>query len=247
MIVLAMPDLSQIHPTIRLDHTVERQNESQHHWAIKAAIIDKLRSNPAYEGTIETEKKTGDRIADIRCQLTKSPPEIPRQFVIEIETDSSAKDRLAATADHLKFDHAVFWVFTLGALDERRKTEEILSDYMSTSPALGVASLADGELELGSPIVWDEFSLPSPILGRHELYIPTYDRSVGCYNHGDFEIDGERVAMFRRPGEGVVYISRYRENGQQTLPQLAPWRGKDLTRGIREGDIKRVSPVRGPP
>jgi len=118
-----MSSLVDIHPTLQLDHTVERKNESHKHWAIKAAISDKLRSDPACVGTIETEKKTSDLIGDIRCQLSESPPDMPQRFVVEIETAASNKDRLRATIDHLRFGYAVYWVFTVDAYEARRETE----------------------------------------------------------------------------------------------------------------------------
>jgi len=80
------------------------------------------------------------------------------------------------------------------------------------------------ELSLGTPIVWDEFSPPDPWLGQHELYIPTYNRWVDWFDHGDFAVDGDRVAIFRQPNSGKMYVSRYLENGQQTLPEHFPGR-----------------------
>jgi hypothetical protein len=242
-----MPALVDIHPTIELDHTVERKNESQQHWAIKAAISDKLHSNSACVVAIETEKKTSDLIGDIRCQLSESPSDMPRQFVVEIETAASNKDRLRATIDHLRFGYSVYWVFTVDAHEARRETEDLLDEFVTSAPSLGVASLADGELALGTPIVWDEFSPPDPWLGRHELYVPTYNRWVDCFDHGDFAVDGNRVAIFRQPGSGEVYVCRYLENGQQTLPRRSLWQKEQFHERIREGKIERVSPVRGPP
>ncbi|MFC7230562.1 hypothetical protein ACFQMM_02685 [Saliphagus sp. GCM10025308] len=242
-----MSSLVDIHPTLQLDHTVERKNESQQHWAIKAAISDRLHSDPACVGAIETEKKTSDLIGDIRCKLSESPPDMPHRFVVEIETPASNKDRLRATIDHLRFGYAVYWVFTIAAHEARREVEDLLAEFMTTRPSLGVASLADGELALGTPIVWDEFSSPDPWLGRHELYVPTYNRRVDCFDHGDFVVDGDRVAIFRQPGSEELYASRYLENGQQTLPERSPWQKVQFQENIREGVIERVSPVRGPP
>ncbi|WP_312908193.1 hypothetical protein [Natronosalvus caseinilyticus] len=242
-----MSALVDIHPTIRLDHTVERKNESQQHWAIKAAISDKLHADPSCVGAIETEKKTSDLIGDIRCHLSDSPPDMPQRSVVEIETAASNKDRLRATIDHLRFGYAVYWVFTVDAHEARRETEDLLDEFMTSTPSLGVASLADGELALGTPIVWDEFSPPDPWLGQHELYIPTYNRWGSCFDHGDFAVDGDRVAIYRQPGSGVLYASRYLENGQQTLPRHSPWKKDQFQESIREGEVERVSPVRGPP
>lgn len=242
-----MSSLVDIHPTIQLDHTVERKNESQQHWAIKAAISDRLHLDPACVGAIETEKKTSDLIGDIRCQLSESPPDMPQRSVIEIETAASNKDRLRATIDHLRFGYAVYWVFTVDADEARRETENLLDEFMTSMPSLGVASLADGELALGSPIVWDEFSPPDPWLGQHELYVPTYDRWVECFDHGDFAVDGDRVAVYRQPGSEKLYASRYLENGQQTLPEHSPWQKDQFQESIRDGEAERVSPVRGPP
>lgn len=242
-----MSSLVDIHPTLQLDHTVERKNESHKHWAIKAAISDKLHSDPACVGTIETEKKTSDLIGDIRCQLSESPPDMPQRFVVEIETAASNKDRLRATIDHLRFGYAVYWVFTVDAYEARRETEDLLDEFMTSTPSLGVASLADGELAFGTPIVWDEFSPPDPWLGSHELYVPTYDRYVAFFSHGDFTVDGNRVTIYRQPGSGKLYASRYHQNGQQTLPDRFPWKKDEFLKKIREGEIERVSPVRGPP
>jgi Transposase and inactivated derivatives len=116
-----------------LDHTVERKNESHQHWAIKAAISNKLNSNSACVGDIETEKKTSDLIGDIRCQLSESPADMPERFAVEIETCASNKDRLRATIDHLRFGYAVYWVFTVDAHEDRRKTENLLDEYMSST------------------------------------------------------------------------------------------------------------------
>lgn len=242
-----MSNLVDIHPTIQLDHTVERKNESQQHWAIKAAISDNLHADPACLGAIETEKKTSDLIGDIRCQLSESPPDMPQRFVVEIETAESNKDRLRSTIGHLRFGYSVYWIFTVDTHEARRETEELFDEYISSTPSLGVASLADGELSLGTPIVWNEFSFPDPWLGQHELYVPTYNRGVKCYDHGDFAVNGDRVAIYRQPGSNDVYTSRYLKDGQQTLPEHSPWQKDQFQASIREGEVERVSPVRGPP
>ena len=240
-----MEEFPEIHPRVRLDHRVERKNESVKHWAIKAAIVDLICSHPSAVGEVETEKKTSDLIADIRCNLSKSPSGVPKKFVVEIETECSTKNRLNATVDHLRFGYDVYWVFTAEALDKRETTEEILAEYMSSPLSLGVASLANGGISLGTPVTWDEFSFPSKVL-FNEIYVPTYDRWVCCYNHGDFVMDGERVTFYRPPDERVVYISRYLENGQQTLPERVTSRVR-LAKRMAKGEVERVSPVRGPP
>ncbi|WP_436931478.1 hypothetical protein [Halosimplex halobium] len=236
-----------IHPTLQLDPNVERQNESHHHWAIKSVIVNRLRSNPSYSGTIETEKKTSDQIADIRCQLTNSPPGVPHRFVIEIETTASNKDRLQSTIEHLRFGYSIYWVFEPAAMDARLETEGRLRDHMRLPPSLGIVSLPNGELTLGAPITWEEFQFPPPVMGSHEFYVPTYRRSASCYNHGDFSDDGERFTVYGCPGKNEYYISRYLEGGQQTLPQLAPPHERDLPKRIERGKVKRVGPVRGTP
>ncbi|MFC7018545.1 MULTISPECIES: hypothetical protein [Haloarcula] len=236
-----------VHPAITLDSSVQQQNESEQHWAVKAAICDRLRSDPDYIGTIETEKKTSDLIGDIRCQLSESPSHMPQRFVIEVETAASNKDRLRATIGHLRFGYSVCWIFTVDAHEERRETENILEEFTTSEPSLGVASLADGELSLGTPVRWDEFSPPTPWLGRHELYIPTYNRYVNCFNHGDFKIEGNRVTIYRKPGRGQMYVSWHLENGQQTLPKRAGWDIDEFLKDVQQGKIERVSPVRGPP
>lgn len=244
-----MTELVDIHPSLRLDHTVERKNESHHHWAAKAAIADVIRSDSALVGVIETERKTGERIADIRCVLSKSPPDMPRQFAVEIETPASNKDRHQATIDHLRHGFAVFWVFTGNATDERRTTEELLGNYLSSRPSLGVVALSDGELSLGAPITWGEMSYKAPWLGRMELQIPTYDRREEWYNHGDFKIDDQRVSLLRQrqPGYEELYISEYAEGDQQTLPKPSALSMDELQQRIQDGSVKRISPVRGPP
>lgn len=242
-----MSNFVDIHPTIQLDPNTERKNESHHHWAIKAAIVNRFRSDPKYTGTIKTEKKTSDLIGDIRCQLTDSPPGVPHQFVVEVETEASDKDRLQSTIDHLRFGYATYWVFELAALAKRQETQERLQANMLIPPSLGVVSLPDGELTLGAPIKREEFQFPSPMMGCHEFYVPTYQRSASCFNHGDFSADGERITIYRRPGENEFYISRYLENGQQTLPQLAAPQNRDLLKRIERGEVKRIGPVRGPP
>jgi hypothetical protein len=242
-----MSELVDIHPTIRLDETVERTNESEQHWAIKSAICEKFRSDPACVGAIETEKKTSDLIGDVRAHLAESPPDIPEKFVVEIETPASNKDRLRATREHLKFGYAVYWVFCVNAHSNRRKTETLLAKYTDSRPSLGVVSLGDGELSLGTPVTWEEFSFPSPLLGRHELYVPTYDRGVEYFDHGDFLVDGDRVAIHRRPGSRLLYVAKYLEDGQQTLPRRSPWDTSEFFERIQEGEIERASPVRGTP
>jgi hypothetical protein len=84
-------------------------------------------------------------------------------------------------------------------------------------------------------------------MGWHELYVPTYNRSVTCVNHGDFIVDGNRVTIYRQPGSGKLYVSQYLEDGQQTLPNQFPWKPGEFCEGVQEGKIERVSPVRGPP
>ncbi len=242
-----MTEWVDIHPTVNLDPLVERKNESHHHWAIKAAIVSILRSNPELVGEIETERKTGERIADIRCCLSDSPPDFPRRFAIEIETPASNKDRFQATRDHLVYGHSVYWVFTVDAIENRRTTENLLSEYLSSPPSLGVAALSDGELSLGSPITWDDFAYEPPWLARSEIYIPTYDRYKDWYCHGDFRFDDERVSIIRKPRRKELYISRYTKGGQQTLPQPSALSMEELLQRIDDGTIERESPVRGPP
>lgn len=242
-----MSDLLEIHPTLQLDRSIEQKNESRSHWAMKAAIVERLRSDTAIVGSIETERKTGERIGDIRCQLSESPPDLPQRFVVEVETVASDKDRYQATIDHLRHGYAVYWVFSVDAVQERQETEELLSEYLSTQPSLGVASLADGELSLGSPIKWCEFEYQSPWLGRTELRIPVRDRHADWYCHGDFKIDGRRVSVFRQPGDSELFVSQYVEDGQLTLPQRTSLSMAELRQRIREGDIERQGPIRGPP
>lgn len=242
-----MSGLVDVHPTLRLDHRVERKSESHHHWAVKAAIVDLLRSDSSLVGKIETERKTGELIGDIRCQLSESPPDMPQRFVVEVETPASDKDRQRATMRHLRHGYAVFWVFTVGAVEDRRETEELLSEHLSSRPSLGVASLADGELSLGCPITWEEIDYQPPWLGNTELRIPTYDRYEDWFCHGDFDLDGQRVSIFRQPGSHEFFVSYYRDDGQQTLPQRTSLSMAELRHRLREGEIERQGPVRGPP
>lgn len=242
-----MEEMIDIHSTLRLDHTVQRKNESHQHWAAKAVIVDMLRSDPAIVGEVATERKTGERIGDIRCRLSESPPDMPRNFVIEVETSASNKDRCQATSDHLRHEYAVYWVFIANAVNDRRATEEELADRVSTPPSLGVVALPDGELSLGEPITWDGFDYQSPWLARAEFRIPTYDRWQDWYCHGDFEISGERMAILHQSDPGRIYTSTYIGDGQQTLPEPAEISPRELQRRIQEDDIVRTSPVRGPP
>lgn len=242
-----MTALVDIHPTLRLDHTVPRKNESHHHWAAKSVVVDVLRSDPALVGAIETEKKTGERIGDIRCCLSEAPPFMPRRFAIEIETSASDKDRHEATTDHIRHGYAVYWVFTSDAVDDRRTTERLLESYLSTPPSLGVVSLGDGELSLGSPITWEEFAYESPWLGHTELRIPTYDRRKEWYAHGDFRMGDKRVSILRQPGREELFASEYVGDDQQTLPKSFELSKAELQQRIQDGRAKRESPVRGPP
>ncbi len=242
-----MQDWVSIDPSIRLDHTIERKNESHHHWAIKAALIDRLRSDPAYVGEIDDERKTEDLIGDIRCILSKSPPAVPKQFVIEVQTNRSDKDVVDATRRHLRFGFAVYWVYQVDASRKRREAEEALSDHMSTQPSLGVASLPDGELTLGSPITWDEFEIRSPKMGCNEFYVPTYDRSAQCFNHGVFQIGDQRLTIYRFLDREAIYVSWHLSGGQQTLPQTPPWSWPELNQRLKQGQLSRVAPVAGRP
>ncbi len=242
-----MSGLLDIHPNLRLDYSVEQKNESRLHWAIKAAVVELLRSDAAVVGSIETERKTGELIGDIRCQLSESPPDIPQRFVVEVETPASDKERRRATLDHLRHGYAVFWVFTVDAVEDRRKTEELLGKHLSSRPSLGVASLVDGELSLGSPITWSEFEYQPPWLGDTELRIPTYDRYEDWFCHGDFDLDGRRVSIFRQPGSHELFVSHYRNDGQQTLPQRMSLSMAELRQRLREGEVVRQGPIRGPP
>ena len=230
-----------------MDEEVPQKNESDTHWAVKSALVHHFRSNPAYSGRVETEKKTSDLIGDIRCELSESPSHEPTQFVVEIETPASNKDRLRATLAHTRFGYGVFWVFTKEAAEARTETEELLEEYMASPPSLGIAALEDGELSLGSPITREELSLPTWMTALHELYVPTYDRCVTCYNHGDFKIAGEEVTVYGRPQSDTLFVSKHLENGQRTLPSRTSWGKREFLRGIRAGEIERISPVRGSP
>ena len=75
---------------------------------------------------------------------------------MEVETPALDKDRRRATIDHLRHGYAVFWVFTVDAVEDRRETEQLLVENLSSWPSLGVASLVNGELSLGSPITWSK-------------------------------------------------------------------------------------------
>lgn len=242
-----MRELSTIHQTIDVDDTVERTNESEVHWAIKSAIVHRFRTDPAYRGTVEAEKKTSDLIADIRCEFDEAPPGTPENCVVEVQMSASDKDLIRAVENHLRHGYAVYWVYDVDALADRERAEEILAEQMTSIPSFGVASLAEGELALGAPITWEEFEFRPPWLGGNELYVPTYDRSAQWYNHGEFAVDDERVMVYRVAGESELFASWTYEDGQQTLPQRAPWEWREFHKGIESGEIQRVSPVRGPP
>lgn len=242
-----MQDWVDIDPSIRLDHRTERKNESHQHWAVKAALIDRLRSNSAYVGEIDDERKTEDLIGDIRCKLSKSPSDVPKRFVIEVQTNRSDKDVVDATRRHLRFGFAVYWVYQVDAANKRREADAALTKYMSAPPSLGVASLPEGELRLGSPITWDEFDMQSPKMSCNELYIPTYARSAQCFNHGVFKIDDQRFTIYRFLNREALYVSWHGSDGQQTLPQTSPWSWPELSQRLKEGELSRISPVTGRP
>lgn len=242
-----MQDWVEIDPSIRLDQRTERKNESHQHWAIKAALIDRLRSDSAYVGEIDDERKTEDLIGDIRCKLSKSPSDVPERFVIEVQTNRSDKDVVDATRRHLRFGFAVYWVYQVDAANKRREAEAALSKCMSAPPSLGVASLPEGELRLGSPIMWDEFEMQSPKMSCNELYVPTYARSAQCFNHGVFTLDGHRFTIYRFLDRDALYVSWHGSDGQQTLPQTSPWSWPELSQRLKEGELSRISPVAGRP
>lgn len=238
---------TNIHSTIDLDQSVDRTNESVKHWAIKSAIVERFRTHPDCHGIVETEKKTSDLIADVRCKFDETPSDIPENCVVEVQTAASDKDLRRATENHLRHGYAVYWVYDLNALDQRETAEETLAEQMTSTPDFGVASLADGELTLGAPITWEEFDARVPWLAQHEFYVPTYDRASKWYNHGEFLVDGEQVTIYRVAGSSDYFVGQTYENGQQTLPRRSPWTRQELYRGIKEGNIRRISPVRGPP
>jgi hypothetical protein len=236
-----------VHPTIEIDASVPQKNESKRHWAIKAGIVGLFRSHPDCSGAVETEKKTSDLIADVRCELEESPPDIPDQFVVEVQTAASNKDLHRATENHLRHGYAVYWVYDIEALDQREKAEETLAEQMASIPDFGVASLTEGELTLGAPITWDDFESNPPWLGQTELYVPTYQRSSKWYDHGRFLVEGEEMTIYRVAGSSDYFISQMYPDGQQTLPRRSVWSPQELYEGIQEGEIRRLSPVRGPP
>jgi len=81
------------------------------YYSFNTAGIDRLRSNSAYVGEIDDKRKTEDLIGDIRCKLSKSPSDVPKQFVIEVQTNRSGKDIVDTTKRHIRFGFTVFWVF----------------------------------------------------------------------------------------------------------------------------------------
>lgn len=240
------------HPISQLElaDSVERnENESLRHWAIKAAIVARLQSNPDYEGVIESEKKVEDQIGDLRCNFSRSPNGVPSKCVFEVQTQFSKKNYVSTTRRYLRFGYAVFWVFTAGAFNKRREAEKQLSEHVSETPSFGIASLDEGELQLGQPIVQEVFDFEStPEIPHTEFYIPTYDRYNQCFDHGDFEIEGRKVGIVSVAGQNDFFYSEVAdEGGQRTLPQCAIWDEEELYQGLQENSIKRLSPVRGPP
>lgn len=241
--------VNQVPQSIRLplDQTVQRQaSESLTHWGMKAAIVRWLKEHPHCEGTIKTEKKVEDLIADVRCKLSKAPTGIPQRVVIEVQTSNSKKNILQRTSRYHQFGFSVFWVFHVNAIENRRDAEKSLRKHMSEPPSLGLISLEEGELQLGCPVTPQNFESPSPKLAYNELYVPTYHRKKLAFDHGDFKTNGKRLAFVSI--ENQMYImSQIRKNGQRTLPQPAPWNQEEFSRAIRLEEIKRVGPVRGPP
>lgn len=242
-----MDELVSIDRSIRLDQHVERKGESHLHWAIKAAIIDLIRSDPDFQGKIEDEKKTGELIADIRCVLSESPSDVPNRLVVEVQTNNSDKEVVDATRRHLRFGYAVYWVYDVDAAQKRRAAEAELSEYMSTRPSLGVASLPDGELSLGEPVTWNEFDMESPKMARNEFYVPTYDRKAPCFDHGTFQKEGHQFTIYSFLDEESLYVSWHGADDQRSLPKVPEWSWPELNRYFQEGKIKRISPVGGPP
>lgn len=242
-----MRELSTIHPTIGLDDTVDRVGESEVHWAIKAAIVNRFRTNPAYRGTVKTEKKTSDLTADVLCEFDEAPPDTPQKCVVEVQTSASDKDVLRTVEDHLRHGYAVYWVYDVDALEDREEAEETLETQINSIPSFGAAALEAGELSLGAPIIWDEFEFRTPGMGQNELYVPVHYRWEQWYNHGEFIVNGGRVMVYRVAGESEFFTSRTYDDGQQTLPRSASLEPQEFYRGIKTGEIRRASPVRGPP
>lgn len=236
------------HPSrsqLELDESVPHQTkESWRHWANKAATVNWLRSH----GAIEPEKKVEDKIGDILCKCSQRPDGMPRRFVVEIPTELADKDVLKTTDRYHRFGFAVYWVFDVRAHQQRHDAETTLGEYMSSPASLGLIFVGDGELQLGQPITRERFDYtPDGRLARTEFYIPTYDRSEHHYDHGDFEVDGDRMTVYSIAGREEYYFSPVLDGGQRNLPQRALVSSAELYHGIQEGAIERVTPVRGAP
>ena len=243
--VAGNPDIQSI--KLGLDRSVERQDgESLVHWAMKAATVSWLESDPRFEGTIRTEKKVEDKIADVRCEFSEKPDHVPRYCVFEMQTTNSNKNYTQTTRRYHRFGYSVFWLFSRDAARERREAEEALSQDMSEPPSLGLIALEDGELQIGRAVTPDVFEDSSPKLLWNELYIPTYDRPRQIFDHGDFaDSDGERFSLVSIDGQ--LFVSHeINDKGQRTLPQQPTWHYEELSQAIVDECIERTSPVRGP-
>ena len=230
-----------------LDHSVpQRDDESDTHWAMKAAVVYWLDANPCFEGTVETEKKVEDLVADVRCNFTQTPARIPRRVVFEVQTSRSEQNVLHRTRRHHRFGYSVFWIFHASAAEERRDAEKDLQEHMTEQVSLGLISLEEKELQLGCPVTPDNYDDPSPKLASNELYVPTHDRKKPAFDHGDFVQGEEQFALISV--EDQVYVATQVDNdGQRSLPQPAPWDQREFSRAILTEQIKRIGPVRGPP
>lgn len=242
-------DDSNSSPTrLPLDETIDQQaGESFGHWAGKAAVVEYLNRHPAVAGTVEVERKVEDLIADIRCNLTSTPPDVPEWCVIEVQTNRSTKNVLQATRRYHRFGYAVFWIFHHDAAQQRRTAEATLEEQLADPPALGRLSLSGGELDLGKPLRPGDLATQRPVLTCNEMYIPTYHRPRQAYDHGDFTIGDEgRLALLTI--DDSLYVSHEIEDtGQRTLPYPHTEDPLDIATAFRTNTITRTSPVRGPP
>lgn len=230
-----------------LANSVTRQaGESFAHWAGKAAVVEWLETHPGIEGEIQTERKVEDLIADVRCNLTDSPPTIPEKVVIEVQTRHSSKDIVRNTRRYHRFGYCVYWVFLQNAAHKRRNAERALEDVMEPTPSLGIISLEDGELRLGQPITPTNLEEPEIRFCYNELYVPTYERFESTFDHGDFTAQGEKTISLISIDETLYLSEEVDATGQRTLPVKITGYDSCYTLFTQE-DLHRASPVRGPP
>lgn len=227
------------------DSSIRQQaGEGQTHWSGKASIIAWLQNIDEIQGEINPETKVGDLIPDVKCNLDKSIPGIPNKCVFEIQTRESNSSILQKIEKYSRYGYTVFYIYPDTAANHRRRLAEKLEATMSEPPTLGRIT-GDGELIVGSGVAPGSLSQNPGMSPFKEFYIPTYERSVSCYDFGDFRIDSVCTALVAI--DGYLYaMQKVNTDGQRTLPHPPDFSKSELYRQMMEGKITRESPIRGP-